>query len=209
MVSRDTFTLGQARNMSPLPIVTEIPLFCPTGTRVLDVGVGTGRNTFFLARYGFPVDAIDSCAQGVGEINECAKAHALPVRAMVQDIRERDPLFRQYEIILCTLTLHYLSPERANLFLANARHSATSRTIHVIGAITMDGDFSNTYSSTERYFPKRDELRRTYANEGWRIHRAYEQRLAMAQTHSDGSPMLNVVSFLIAQKPYPGWERHT
>ena len=205
MVSRDTFTLGQARNMSPLPIVTEIPLFCPSGTRVLDVGVGTGRNTFFLARYGFPVDAIDSCSQGVGEINEYAKAHALPVRAMVHDIRGSDPLFRQYELILCTLTLHYLTPERANLFLANARTSATSRTIHVIGAITMEGDFSNEYSSRERYLPKSDELRRTYSREGWIIHRAYERRLAMAQTHPDGSPMLNLVSFLIAQKSRPGW----
>lgn len=209
MVSRDTFTLGQARNMSPLPIVTEIPLFCPTGTRVLDVGVGTGRNTFFLARYGFPVDAIDSCAQGVGEINEYATAHALPVRAMVQDIRESDPLFRQYEIILCTLTLHYLSPERANLFLANARNSATSRTLHVIGAITAEGDFSIECSPKQRYFPKHDELRRVYSSEGWRIHRAYERRLAMAQTHPDGRPMLNVVSFLIAQKSQPGWEHYT
>ena len=189
--------------MSPIPIVTEIPLFCPTGTRVLDIGVGTGRNTLFLARHGFRVDAIDSCAQGIDEINEYAKAHALPVRAMVHDIRESDPQFRGYELILCTLTLHYLTPECANLLLANARNDATSRTLHVIGAITVEGDFSKEYSPRERFFPNSDELRRTYASEGWIIHRAYEEKLTMLQTHPDGRPMLNLVSFLIARKPSP------
>src|SRR5262245_55380951 len=131
------FTLRHARSMSPLPIIADIPLFCPTALRVLDIGVGTGRNTLFLARFGFRVDAIDSSAQGVDEINRYAKSHALPVRAIVHDIRESDPQFREYELILCTLMLHYLTPERANSVLANARMDATPGTLHVIGAITL------------------------------------------------------------------------
>lgn len=197
------FTLGHARNLSPLPIVTEIPLFCPAGSRVLDIGVGTGRNALFLARHGFRVDAIDSSAQAIDEINGYAKAHALQLRAMVHDIRESDPQFRGHELILCTLALHYLTPERADLLLATARMHATPGTLHVIGAITVEGDFSREYSPNERFYPNPDELRRTYADAGWIIHRAYEEKCKMLQTHLDGSPMLNLISFLIAQRPSP------
>jgi tellurite methyltransferase len=189
--------------MSPLPIVTEIPRFCPIGTRVLDIGVGTGRNTRFLAQHGFQVDAIDRSAQKIVEINQYAAAHALPVRAMVHDIRGVDPEFRGYDLILCTLTLHYLTHERANSFLANARMRATPGTLHVLGAITVVGDFSHEYSPGERFYPGSNELHRTYSDEGWVIHRAYEEERIMHQTHPDGSPMLNEVAFLIARKPSP------
>ncbi|HEX4792320.1 MAG TPA: methyltransferase domain-containing protein [Humisphaera sp.] len=194
------FSLIRARDLNPLPIVTEIPLFCLPGTRVLDVGVGTGRNSLFLARYGCRVDAIDCSAEGIGEINAYAKAHALPLHAMVHDISERDPPLGGYQVILCTLALHYLAPDRANSLLANARRLATSGTLHVIGAITTAGDFSRQHSPGELFFPNPDELLRTYTDEGWMVHRAYSEELKMLKTNADGDPMRNVVSFILAQK---------
>ena len=195
------FTPKQSPRASPLPIVTQIPLFCATDIRVLDMGVGTGRNTLFLARLGFRVDAIDCSRQSINEIHEYAKASALPVCATVHDLRDTDPRFRRYGLVLCTFALHYLTPERAHLLLANARSEAEAGTLHVIGAITVDGEFSREFSPGERFYPDADELYRTYIAQGWIIHRAYVEKLFMLQTHPDGSPMVNSVSFLIAQKP--------
>jgi hypothetical protein len=164
------------------------------------MGVGTGRNTLFLARLGFRVHAIDCSRQSINEINEYAKAAALPVHATVHDLCISDPYFRGYGLVLCTFALHYLTPERAHLLLAKARSEAEPGTLHLIGAITAEGEFSKEFSPNERFYPDADELHRVYSGEGWTIQRAYVEKLFMLQTRPDGSSMVNSVSFLIAQK---------
>ena len=196
------FTLSNARDMSPLRMVMEIPQFLPAGARVVDIGAGSGRNTLFLARNGFQVDAIDSCAAGINELNEYATAQMLPVRAMVYDIRISDLQLGGYDLILCTYTLHYLTPERATSLLTHARQHTTPGSFHLIGAIIIGGDFSRESSANQRFYPSPGEIRCIYEDEGWIIHRAYEEESKMAQAHPDGSPMVNLVSFVIAQKPF-------
>jgi hypothetical protein len=78
---------------------------------------------------------------------------------------------------------------------------ATPGTLHVIGLITAKGDFFRDSTQGGLFYPNPDELRRTYADACWKIHRAYEEERAMRKTHPDGSSMRNLVSFLIARKP--------
>ncbi len=48
---------------------------------VLDIGTGQGRNSLFLARRGFRVDAIDPSAVAVDALRAVAKTEQLPLRA--------------------------------------------------------------------------------------------------------------------------------
>jgi len=49
---------------------------------VLDIGVGQGRNTLFLARHGFRIDAIDPSTVAVDTIRQKADSEKLPVRVL-------------------------------------------------------------------------------------------------------------------------------
>jgi tellurite methyltransferase len=49
---------------------------------VLDVGCGQGRNTVFLARRGFSVDALDPSRIAVEQIGSLAEKNGLPVRTI-------------------------------------------------------------------------------------------------------------------------------
>jgi cyclopropane fatty-acyl-phospholipid synthase-like methyltransferase len=171
--------------------------------RVLDIGVGTGRNAIFLARNGFNVDALDGSVRAINELRAYAEAHALPIHAMVHDLRGGDPDYRAYKLVVCTLVLHHLTPTRANSLLASARMQATPGTLHVLGAITAAGDFFREHSLEDRFYPHPDEILQTYAGAGWEIRQAYGETRKMFQKHPEGSPMRNLVSFLIASKPWP------
>jgi hypothetical protein len=102
---------------------------------------------------------------------------------------------------VCTLTLHYLTSRRANSLLLNARAQATPGTLHVLGAITLEGDSYRDPSLWERFYPGAADLQGSYAEAGWEIHRSYKRNHEMLESHPDGTPMRNVVSFLIPRKP--------
>ena len=54
--------------------------------RVIDVACGSGRNTLFLARRGWRVDAVDISAVALERIRAAAAAEALPVRCIERDL---------------------------------------------------------------------------------------------------------------------------
>jgi SAM-dependent methyltransferase len=196
----NAYILKNQLRANPLAIVRQVPLLCASHTPVLDLGSGNGRNALYLARLGFRVDAIECCRQSIDELEILARAMALPLHGMYHDLGAADPDFRGYGIVLCTLVLHYLTPERAHSLLATARRQAAPDTFHIIGGITAEGDFAQEFAPGERFYPGVGELDRTYLGDGWIIHSAYVEKLYMLQTRPDGTPMVNSVAFLIAQK---------
>ncbi|NUP16689.1 MAG: class I SAM-dependent methyltransferase [Streptomyces sp.] len=57
--------------------------------RVAELGAGHGRDTLYLARQGFSVEAVDFSATGVEQLDAAAEQEGLPdrVRALVHDVR--------------------------------------------------------------------------------------------------------------------------
>ena len=186
--------------MNPLPIVTELVEMCPPGTRAIDLGAGSGRNAIFLAQRGFTVEAIDSWAGGVDEMNAYSSQHALPLRAAVRDLNDVIPDCQGYGAVVCTLVLHLLPPERANEVLASARASASPGTVHAIAAITSEGDFAKDFAPGERYYPKPGDVGRAYEDAGWEIYVSLEESRSMLEANVDGTRKRNLVSFVLARK---------
>ena len=183
----------------PLPIVVEAAsLFHGKDVRVLDMGVGSGRNAIYLAGLGFRIDAIDSSAPAISALEDYIRVYPLPVRASVQDVRHFDPAFNAYDLMLCTQMLHYLSPLRALSLLARARSDARPGAMHVIAAITNAGDFHQLCGSGNYYYPDPSGIVDLYRKDGWEIHRSYEMERGMRQSNAAGGRMRNLVSFLIA-----------
>ncbi len=65
----------------PDPLLVRFYSLLERRHRVLDMGAGQGRHTFFLARSGFEVDAVDVSAEAVKAVTATAAREGLPVRA--------------------------------------------------------------------------------------------------------------------------------
>jgi len=76
--------------------------------RALDLGAGEGRNSFYLARRGFAVDALDISPRAVRELQLVARRHQLPVTAQSQDLRELKSRPGPYDLIVADTVLCHL-----------------------------------------------------------------------------------------------------
>jgi cyclopropane fatty-acyl-phospholipid synthase-like methyltransferase len=81
-------------------LLKEYAHLIPEGARVLDLGVGQGRNALPLARRGCQVTGIDTSGVAVETVNRLARAEKLPVEAAIQDFLHYEP-DRSFDAVLC------------------------------------------------------------------------------------------------------------
>ena len=74
--------------------------YFPAGARVLDMGVGQGRNALSLGRRGCQVTGIDTSAVAVDTVNRIAREENLPVTALLKDYISYEPE-RSFDVVLC------------------------------------------------------------------------------------------------------------
>lgn len=82
------------------PLLKKCADSIPEGARILDLGIGQGRNALPLARKGCQVTGIDTSQVAVDTVNRLAAAEELPVEAIVQDFIRYEP-DRSFDVVLC------------------------------------------------------------------------------------------------------------
>jgi cyclopropane fatty-acyl-phospholipid synthase-like methyltransferase len=74
----------------------------------LDIGAGEGRNSLFLAKNGFKVEAIDKVKEGLKKCKEYAKKYNLPIKTKVIDIRKFKFEKEKYSLIFSVTSIDFL-----------------------------------------------------------------------------------------------------
>lgn len=71
-------------------------------SRVLDVAMGSGRNSIYLAKMGFNVESVDISPEAVNIALELARKAGVTIKARIADL-EGDYLIEKdaYEVIIC------------------------------------------------------------------------------------------------------------
>jgi len=182
-----------------MAIVPEILFRCARGSRILDLGAGSGRHALFLAEQGYEVDAIDISPRAVAELQARAAAHGLAIRAEVKDACSPEIDFSSYHAVICQFVLHFLTPDRAHEVLDRARGVATPGTVHAIAAITTHSSFF--YEATVKgahYYPEPGEIAARYRACGWQVHRDWAELRDTMEKRPDGTPKRALVSFTLA-----------
>ena len=84
----------------PSPLLKQCEDLLPEGCRVLDLGIGQGRNALPLARRGCRVTGIDTSQVAVDTVNRLAAEENLPVEALLEDFRTFEPP-KNFDAVLC------------------------------------------------------------------------------------------------------------
>ena len=92
--ARRGFVLGKEAN----PFLRKNIRLLPKGT-ALDIAAGEGRNTIFLAKYGFDVDAVDVSPVGLRKARRLAKEMGVKVHTLRADLRTFDIQKGRYDLI--------------------------------------------------------------------------------------------------------------
>lgn len=121
---------------------------------VLDIGAGQGRNTFFLARKGYVVDAIDSSKVGTEIISTTAIHDKLHIHAYQSDFKEFTPKTDFYSGILIFGLIQVLSWDNIVLLREKVKKWTQKGSILFITGFTTADAFFIQYSQTWKVIGK-------------------------------------------------------
>ena len=85
----------------------EVLRYAPKGI-ALDIGAGEGRNSIFLAKNGFRVEAIDKNEEGLKKCKKLAQKYNLRLKTKIADIRKFKFLRNKYSLIVAVASLDFL-----------------------------------------------------------------------------------------------------
>lgn len=91
----------------PSPFLVENISLLPRG-RALDIAMGNGRNTIYLAKTGFDAEGVDISEHAVKTALDRAKSVGINISAVVADIEAGDYIIEKeaYDVIICFNYLH-------------------------------------------------------------------------------------------------------
>lgn len=93
--------------LKPEEGLKEVVKYAPKGI-ALDIGAGEGRNSIFLAKNGFKVEAVDKIKEGLEKCQKFAKEYNLPIKIKIIDITKFNFKKNKYSLILSIATLDFL-----------------------------------------------------------------------------------------------------
>lgn len=93
----------------PQPYVADLLRWRSDG-RLLDVGAGWGRNARYFAEHGFAVTAVEHTPDAIARLQTYNASASRTIEIIASDLRGLR-LTAQYDVVLCTMVLHFLSTE--------------------------------------------------------------------------------------------------
>ncbi len=109
---------------------------------VLDIGAGQGRNSFFLAKKGFSVDAIDPSGIAVGTILSISKKENIKINAYQTDFSKFAAGNKPYSAVLIFGLLQILDWDSIKLLLDKINYwTVTGSLIFVTAFLTGDNSY--------------------------------------------------------------------
>jgi cyclopropane fatty-acyl-phospholipid synthase-like methyltransferase len=93
--------------LKPEKELKEVLKHTPKGV-ALDIGAGEGRNSIFLAKNGFEVEAIDKTKEGLDKCQKIVKKYYLPIKTKVIDVKKFKFGENKYSLVLSIAALDFL-----------------------------------------------------------------------------------------------------
>jgi len=93
--------------LKPHPVLSKFISLIPKGV-ALDIGAGEGRNSFFLVKNGFSVEAVDKVTEGLKKISKFSKENKRSIRVIEKDITRFRFSKEKYSLVVAISVLDFL-----------------------------------------------------------------------------------------------------
>ena len=167
----------------PHNLVIESIKHLPTNAKVLDLGCGDGKDSFFLAKNNLEVTAVDISKTGIKKLQEFAKKEKLKITADVSNVKSYLQDCEKFDAIFAMNVLQFI--DEKNIF--NTIKEIQSRTkpngLNVIASFVAETPKQKEMVlSKGRYSFDEGELKELYKD--WKII-FYEEKLGDWETHGE------------------------
>lgn len=166
----------------------------PPGGRVLCVADGEGRNSVWLARQGFAVDAFDLSELGVAKARRLAAAHGVTVHHAVADGGALAWPEGVYDGVVAIFVQYATPPERARLFANMVRCMRPGGVLMLLGYTPRQLVYRTGGPGIDSHLYTEALLREAFA--GLAIERIdeFDAELAEGTSHAGLSALIGLVA---------------
>ncbi len=138
-------------------------LFFKKKGKVLDIGVGDSGTSLRLAELGFEVTCIDISEKCINALKKESEKRGLKITLLCCDAESFD--FKEnYDIIIATGILHFLSRDKVLGFLEKLKNHTNKDGLNIIDAFLKG---SKCERDSEGYYFKKGELLKIYSD--WQV----------------------------------------
>ncbi|MCL0077254.1 class I SAM-dependent methyltransferase [Dehalococcoidia bacterium] len=123
--------------LKPDPTLIQYASLIPEG-KVLDLGIGEGRNALFFARMGYDVEGVDISHAAIERCIDRAENANLKVKAEVGDLREVDIPPGRYSLIIAAWALNFLKKTEAEEIIKRIRNGLKKDGFVYIGVFSIN-----------------------------------------------------------------------
>lgn len=170
---------GYVYGKEPAASLAEHYTQLPVG-RALDIAMGEGRNTVFLAKKGFEVEGVDISPEAIRKAKRLAKERGAQIRTVIADLTKYQIEPKAYEVIM---VYYYLPRQMTKQIVEGLKPCG----MLIFEANTMDQLKYDKHSNHD-YLLEKNELRTMF--KGLR---------SLEYQESDNGK--EAIAFLLAQKP--------
>lgn len=150
--------------LKPDHILIEYASLVPKG-KVLDLGIGEGRNSLFFAKMGYEVEGVDISQTAIERCIERAKNMNLKVKAEVRDLKEVDIPQGRYSLIIAAWVLNFFKKTEVEEISAKIKNGLKKDGFVYIGIFSLDDPgyerakkILEVVEENTFYSPKRDSF---------------------------------------------------
>lgn len=164
--------INNPSHLSPVKKLKEVIKYTSKG-EALDIGAGNGRNSFFLAKNGFKVTAIDISPDKISSIKETSKKLGLEINAKSIDVRKFDFPRCHYSLILAISVLDFLKRKEIEKVINEVKKSLTKDGVVYVSVFSIRDNFMRElkkrgFKEVEKntfYLPKPNIFRHFFTKE--------------------------------------------
>lgn len=109
--------------------------------KVLDLGVGCGRNSLFLSDLGYEVEAIDISEKNINEYISKSKKLNLDIKASVEDIISFNIAENEYSLIIISWVLNFFKKSEIDSIIEKIKKGLKTNGIVYFSAFTTLDDY--------------------------------------------------------------------
>lgn len=150
---------------APRPQIAEILKLRHSGT-VLDIGAGFGNNILPLLEYDFHILATETNPDCIASLKKLALEHPNKIEVLDASLEDLN-LSDKFDVILCTMVLHFLEPADARVAIDKMQKWTKRGGINAIMSYTSNNSVELLKEHGAKFLLQPEELKQKYKN--WKV----------------------------------------